>query len=96
MTEPIGIRDLAKFRLEDMFTACTTASVKERILQSFGSPSSILRVVVATIAFGVGLDCPSVRRDIHWGPSADIEQYLQESGHAGRDGLPQVQLLSCM
>ena len=76
------------FRLVDMFTACTTPVVKETILQSFCNSSRILPVVIATVAFGMGLDCPNVRRVIHWGPSADIEQYLQETGRAGRDGLP--------
>ena len=86
-TEPIGAVDLARFRLVDMFCACTTVPVKNTILLSFCSPSSKLRVVVATIAFGMGLDCPNVRQIIHWGPSGDIEQYLQETGRAGRDGL---------
>ncbi len=42
MMEPIGARDLAQFRLVDMFTACTTPGVKETILQSFCSASGIL------------------------------------------------------
>lgn len=41
----------------------------------------------------MGLDCPNVRRIIHWGPSSDIEQYLQNTGSAGRDGLPSQAIL---
>ena len=44
--------------------------------------------MIATIAFGMGLDCPNVGRVFHWGPSGDIELYLQETGRAGRDMLP--------
>ena len=80
------MRDIAVFRLVDMFTACTIPAVKEEILRSFCSSTGNLRVVIATIAFGMGLDCPDVRRIIHWGPSEDTEQYLQETGRAGRDG----------
>ena len=43
-------------------------------------------MVIGTIAFGMGLDSPNVRRVIHWGPSSDIESYVQETGRVGRDG----------
>ena len=35
----------------------------------------------------MGLDCRDVCHVIHWGPSQNIEQYIQETGRAGRDGL---------
>ena len=91
--EPSGAPDLTRFRLVDMFTACTHPPVKDAILASFSQPSSILRVVVATVAFGMGLDCPNVRRIIQGEASNDIEQYVQETGRAGRDGLPAQAIL---
>lgn len=45
------------------------------------------------MAFGIGLDCPDVRKILHWGPSENLEQYLQETGRAGLDGRDFVAVL---
>lgn len=73
--------------------SCTEEEVKEEIVQAFTKENSTLRIVIATVAFGMGIDCPKVREVVHFGPPDDLESYVQETGRAGRDGLPSLALL---
>ena len=87
-TEPVGYPDLPRFRMVDMFTSGTHPSVKESIISSFTKPSSesVIRVLIATVAFGMGVNPPDIRHVYHCGPPHDIETYVQEIGRGGRDG----------
>ena len=75
-----------------MYMSCTEPIVKDEIVHLF-SMESPLRVVVATVAFGLGIDCPDVRQVINFGTPCDVESYVQETGRAGRDHLPSLATL---
>lgn len=75
------------------YHAGMSGEARSRVADRFASRS--LDVVVATNAFGMGIDRPDIRAVVHVQPPSSIEAYYQEVGRAGRDGAEAAGLLLC-
>ena len=84
--EPVGSQPFTCNRLFAMYHARIDDEDKQAILESMADQNGKCRILFFTIAFGMGVDIVNIRTVIHFGPSAGVEEYLQETGRAGRDG----------
>jgi RecQ family ATP-dependent DNA helicase len=68
------------------YHAKMTPELKKKVHQDF--INGVTPIVAATTAFSTGLDIGSIRLIIEWGAPNSIDEYMQKTGRAGRDGLP--------
>ncbi|XP_046388229.1 ATP-dependent DNA helicase Q4 [Ischnura elegans] len=69
----------------EAYHAGMSAARRKKVQQAFMNGS--LRIVIATVAFGMGINKQNIRGIIHYNMPSNIESYVQEVGRAGRDGL---------
>ena len=63
-------------RLVEKYDACTESTLRCKIVSDITVPDGLLRVVVGTTAFGMGIDSTNIHRVIHWGPPSSIATYV--------------------
>ena len=93
-TEPPNSVEVNKHGLlVNMFLGCTPPDVKEELVLQFTAASTPLRLIFATSAFGMGVNCCDVKQIIDIGVPEDTESYIQGTGRAGRAGESSLALL---
>ena len=76
----------AATRLVSMFHGHISTELQLHILDDFRQVHTVTRVVVATVAFGIGVEIRDIRNVLHWGKVSSLMSYWQGVGRAGRDG----------
>ena len=68
----------------NVYHAHTSQTLRDNILNDLKRENSEIRVLIATVAFGLGINIPDIVRIIHWGNPGSIQEYWQEVGRCAR------------
>ncbi len=74
--------------LVEMFHGHMDETGASKIPTVFAGEESTVRCVIATIAFGMGINIPDITYVLHWGPASTLVAYWQQVGRCARDGKP--------
>lgn len=87
--DPKGTND-DRNHLFEMYHMKVQEEVKENIVNTFMDPNGHIRVVLCSSSFSMGLNLRDVDLVIHYGVPSDLDDYLQQTGRAGRDSSHQA------
>lgn len=85
--ESVGSSLAIETRLFGVYHSRVDEGDKQKLLDAMINPVGACRVLFCTSAFGMGVDISDVRAVMNFGSPGDIDDYFQQSGRAGRDGL---------
>ena len=93
MTEPPGLPHNIELHLITLFTSATISELRKEVLMVFYEKNSILRLIIASSAFGLEVDVLDITRNVNWGLPDTLEESVQETNRTSRDGLPAEAIL---
>ena len=84
----------ANTRVVEMYSHIHSGlETEKRLLAEFPKKDSIIRCLVSTVAFGMGINIPDIKYVVNWGVPSSATTYWQEVGRCGRDGEPAKAIL---
>ena len=75
-------------RIIEQYSSSYTGEDEERIIKRVTTNDPTLRCIITTVALGMGVNMQGIQQVLHWGAPANVLQYWQELGRAGRGGEP--------